>query len=231
MCWAVATVKSQGSPCGAHSLCTEFLWFRFLKNVPKFTINWWYKPFPNGWFMTLFYPLYKHDIWYTYSQYVCVYVCVVQPRDMLPMNMFIPSLHVMNLNVNEWLLLFPGWKGLNHKIMNSVFNRLRSKCLPTEHHKLFSFVPSLLHRYQFVQTEVQISIRSVQTGVFFGHVQESIGPPWAFTPKERLPMVFPHEILEVHLLRNQLCLSLIARCGAWRLPLPQHHGGRAVAQW
>ena len=124
-------------------------------------------------------------------------------------------------------------KLLNHKILNSVFNRLRSKCLPTEHHKLFSFVPSLLHRYQFVQTEVQISNRSVQTGVFLDIFRNPLGPPlgpsrpWGAASF----MVFSHEILEVHLLRNQLCLSLIARCRAWRLPLPHHHGGRAVAQW
>ena len=118
-------------------------------------------------------------------------MCVVQPRDMLPMNMFIPSLHVMNLNVNEWLLLFPGWKGLNHKIMNSVFNRLRSKCLPTEHHKLFSFVPSLLHRYQFVQTEVQISIRSVQTGVFLDMFRNPLGPLGPSRPRSGFPWFFP----------------------------------------
>ena len=31
--------------------------------IPQITINRWYKPFPHGWFMTLFYPHYGYRYW------------------------------------------------------------------------------------------------------------------------------------------------------------------------
>ena len=93
-----------------------FIYQRVKKNVPNFTINRWYVYHSQSWVVyDIVLPplkLYKHDIWYTYirNMFVCTCVCVVQPRDMLPMNMFIPSLHVMNLNVNDYCY-FQGEKG------------------------------------------------------------------------------------------------------------------------
>ena len=47
-------------------LLISFMWVKYSKakinHPPVITINRWYKPFPNGWFMTLFYPNYVQSL-------------------------------------------------------------------------------------------------------------------------------------------------------------------------
>ena len=52
-------------------LLISFMWVKYSKakinHPPVITINRWYKPFPNGWFMTLFYPNYVQSLKKTYG--------------------------------------------------------------------------------------------------------------------------------------------------------------------